>query len=326
MINISKYYQYIPYLIMMAGITILYDKYKQHEHNEETMDSYDMVQKYLLNESVLAKNKPILWIHNTYDINARNWQNFYSRNSTDLNQPYLIAVIKSIVDKNGADCNICLIDDDSFNKLIPDWIVDLNLVADPVKSKIRQLALSKLLYNYGGFLVPSSFICFQPLKPVFDTATQGEKMFVGELVDRNSTSQYVDFFPNTRFMGCTKNCEMMLEYNKYLEPLVSSDFTSESDFVGAYGRWCQEKLTRGEINRIPAGLLGVRDKKGAVVGIERLLNNSFIELENNALGVYLPADDIAKRTAYQWFARMSVKQALSSDTMIGKFLLLAQGI
>ena len=321
--NISKFYKYIPYLIMMAGLTILYDKYKLHQQVEETTESYDIVRKYLLNDADLATNKPILWIHNTYDINSRDWQSFYSRNSTDLNQPYLMLVIKSIVDKNGADFNICLIDDESFQKLIPDWAVDLSMVADPIKSKIRQLALSKLLFLYGGFLVPSSFVCFKPLKPIYDEATVGEKMFVGELVDRNSTAQFVNFFANTKIMGCLKGCPTLQQYISYLESLISTDYTSESDFLGAYGRWCNEKVMNGEINMLPAAMLGAKDSKNAVIGIERLMNNSFVELSHSAVGLYIPADDILKRTLYQWFARLSVKQAMASDTMIGKYLLLA---
>jgi hypothetical protein len=325
MIDISKFYKYIPYLIIMAGMSILYDKYKLHQQDEVIIDSYDVVRKYLLNDSGLAKNKPIIWIHNTYDINSRDWQSFYSRSSTDLNQPYLMLVIKSIVDKNGADFNICLIDDESFQKLIPEWAVDLSMVADPVRSKIRQLALSKLLFMYGGFLVPSSFICFQPLKSVYDEAIKGEKMFVGELVDRNSTSQYANFFANTKFMGCVKDCGTMQQYSSYLESLISTDYTSESDFLGAYGRWCNEKIINGKMNMLSAGLLGVKDSKNVVISLERLMNNSFVELSNSAIGIYIPADDILKRTLYQWFARLSVSQALASDTMIGKYLLIAQG-
>ena len=325
MIDISKFYKYIPYLIIMAGMSILYDKYKLHQQDEVIIDSYDVVRKYLLNDSGLAKNKPIIWIHNTYDINARDWQSFYSRNSTELNQPYLMLVIKSIVDKNGADFNICLIDDDSFQKLIPEWAVDLSMVADPVRSKIRQLALSKLLFMYGGFLVPSSFICFQPLKSVYDEAIKGEKMFVGELVDRNSTSQYANFFANTKFMGCVKDCGTMQQYSSYLESLISTDYTSESDFLGAYGRWCNEKIINGKMNMLSAGLLGVKDSKNVVISLERLMNNSFVELSKSAIGIYIPADDILKRTLYQWFARLSVSQALASDTMIGKYLLVNRG-
>jgi len=307
----------------MIGVSILYDKYKLNEQTEETMNSYAMVQKFLLNDSNLAKNKPIIWIHNTYDINARKWESFYSRNSADLNQPYLMLCIKSIVDKNGADCNICLIDDDSFSILMPEWGVDLNMIPDPIKSKVRQLALSKLLFTYGGFLVPSSFICFEPLTPVLEKYTEGDKMFVGELVDRNSTSQYVNFFANTKFMGCNRGCDMMQKYNNYLESMISTDYTSESDFLGAYGRWCNEKVMKGEINMIPADILGVKDSVGSVIVIERLINNTFIELSPYALGVYIPAEDVIKRRAYEWFSRMSAKQALDSDTMVGKFLLKA---
>ena len=54
-----------------------------------------------------------------------------------------------------------------------------------------------------------------------------------------------------------------------------------------------------------------------------MINNSFVELSRNALGLYIPADEILKRTAYQWFARLSAKQALASDSMIGKYLLLS---
>jgi hypothetical protein len=38
--------------------------------------------------------------------------------------------------------------------------------------------------------------------------------------------------------------------------------------------------------------------------------------------LYIPADEILKRNNYQWFARLSAKQALASDTTIGKYLLI----
>jgi len=53
-----------------------------------------------------------------------------------------------------------------------------------------------------------------------------------------------------------------------------------------------------------------------------LMSTKFLSLSGKVLGLYIPADEILKRTAYQWFARMSAKQALSSETMIGKYLLI----
>ena len=87
-----------------------------------------------------------------------------------------------------------MIDDDTFANILPGWAVDLNLVANPIKSKLRELALAKVLYNYGGVVVPNSFICFQNLIDTYNTYTSNNKMFVGELLDRNSTSQQVNFF------------------------------------------------------------------------------------------------------------------------------------
>ena len=52
-------------------------------------------------------------------MNARWWKSFGSRNTKCLNQPYQYLTIKSIVDKCGEHFNICLIDDKSFEKLIP---------------------------------------------------------------------------------------------------------------------------------------------------------------------------------------------------------------
>lgn len=319
---------YIFSLAVLFGMGILYDKFKSKVKSNNDIEQYDVVKKFLLNESLGYKaNKPIMWIHIVYDINSRWWPSFESRNNDCLNQPYQYLTIKSIIDKCGEDFNVCLIDDDTFAKLMPNWRIDMRAVADPIRSKLRQLALAKLLYTFGGFVLPSSFLCFHNLKSVYDTGTDfGTKMFVGELADRTTTSSQVNFFPNTKFMGCAKDCALMREYIAFLEPLISTDYTNESDFLGAYGHWCYKKITapQSEMNVITAEQLGVQDNQGKQITIETLIGNTFIELSPKALGLYIPADEILRRTAFQWFARLSAKQALESDTMIGKHLLISR--
>jgi len=332
-----KYTNYIYSLLVTIVLGFLYNRYKRFEDSDEEKNSYSMVQKYLINtnpdsndkdvgrSNALAKQKkPILWIHMKYDINARWWSSFYSRNSTDLNQPYLYLTIKSIIDVCGNDFNICLIDDESFSKLMPEWSIEVSLIADPIKSKMRELALSKLLYKYGGFLVPPSFICFQSLYPLYQYYTGNGQMFVGEMLNKTTTSSQVLYFPNTTFMGCLKETPVMMEYISYLENIISQDFVDESTIVGAYGRWCYQKSLKGEVGVIPAGKLGIKDADDIAISIDRLISNTFINLSGDVLGLYLPADDIINRTAYNWFARLSAKQVLESDTTIGKYLLIAR--
>jgi hypothetical protein len=319
----SKYSHYIYPLTVTLILSFIYHKYKSSEDDDENMRNYKLVRQYLLNDSSLAQSKkPIIWIHMVYETNARWWPSFASRNSDDLNQPYQYLTLKSIIDKCGQDFNVCLIDDESFPNIIPGWTVDLSLVANPIKMKIRQLALAKILYHYGGFLLPSSFLCFQNLAPLYHTLTEGGKMFVGELVSRTDVSDKVNFFPSTKFMGCQKGCPLMFKYIGYLEINTSTDFTAESHFLGAYGRWCYEKIQKGEMNMIPADMLGARDTAGKAVTIDILMSNNFLNLSERVQGMYIPADEILKRTAYQWFARLSAKQALDSNTTIGKYLLI----
>jgi hypothetical protein len=323
--SFNKYKHYIYPLIITIVLSLIYNKYKNKEDEDEHMKNYKIVRKYLLNDSSLAQSKkPIIWIHMTYEVNARWWPSFNSRTTDKLNQPYQYLTLKSIIDKCGDDFNVCLIDDDTFQNILPGWTVDLSLVADPIKSKIRQLALAKVLYHYGGFLMPSSFLCFQNLEPLYTSLTQGGKMFVGEMVARSGVAEKITFFPDTKFMGCLSNCPMMSDYINYLEIIISTDFTSESDFAGTYGRWCFEKISRGEMNFIPAEYLGVKDTNGKQVTLEMLMSNNFLNLSGKVHGLYIPADEILKRTNYQWFARLSAKQALSSDTTIGKYLLIAR--
>ena len=315
---------YLYSLILLGSASFLYNRYKKHTEDDEGMKQYELVKKYLLNDSSLAKSKkPIIWIHMSYEVNARWWPSFNSRNSDCLNQPYIYLTLKSIIDKCGNNFNICMIDDDTFSNILPGWALDLNMVANPIKSKLRELALAKVLYNYGGFVMPNSFICFQNLIDTYNTYTKNNKMFVGELLDRNSTSQQVNFFPNTKFMGCEKDNRTMKDYIDYLETMNSTDYTDESNFLGAYGRWCNEKIVNWELNLLTSDNLGMKDTLGKPVTIERLMSNTYIDLPGKVKGLYIPADEILKRSAFQWFARLSAKQALASDTIISKYLVIS---
>jgi hypothetical protein len=321
--KLSQYTHYIYPLTVTIILSFIYNRYKSVEDEDEHEKNYKLVKKYLLNDSSLAQSKkPIIWIHMVYETNARWWPSFFSRNTDNLNQPYQYLTLKSIIDKCGNDFNVCLIDDDTFPNIIPGWSVDLSLVADPIKMKIRQLGLATILHHYGGFLIPSSFLCFQNLAPLYDRLTMGGKMFVGEMVARTDVSDKVNFSPSTKFMGCKRGCPMMLNYINYLEINTSSDFTAESHFLGSYGRWCFEKINKGEMNMISADMLGVKDINKKPVTLETLMGNSFLHLSERVQGLYIPADEILKRNAYQWFARLSAKQALESDTTIGKYLLI----
>ena len=71
---------YIIFFIILTVAGLLYDRYKLKTQLDEELQQYDMIQKFLLNESSLARSKkPIIWVHLGFYKNSRNWPSFFSR-------------------------------------------------------------------------------------------------------------------------------------------------------------------------------------------------------------------------------------------------------
>lgn len=317
------YLKYIVTIGVLIAVTMTYEKFKLHTEKDEQIRNYEIVKRYLVSDSSLAKSKlPILWIHNDYNVNARNWPSFFSRNTLDLNQPYVLLTIKSIIDHCGGSFNVCLIDDDSFTNIVPGWNVDMSRVAEPIKGKMRDLAMARILKVYGGLIVPPSFLCTKNLISTYNKMTANGSLMTASMVDKNITSAQVDFMVSNKMMGCQKDCPLIDGYIQYLEHMASSDYTAESVFEGNANRWL---LTpRLGVNVLGPELTGSCDEDGKVVNIDRLIGSSYIDFPPAALGVYFPQEDILQRTDYQWFARLSARQAIESDTVMGKLLLISQ--
>jgi hypothetical protein len=319
--NISHY--------VVAGATILVASYflNKYKQNFETHDEYDLIKKYLLNESPLyGYNRPKLWIHTKYEVNARKWKDFYSRNNTDLNQPYLHLTIKTIVNHCGDDFNICLIDDDTFSKLIPSWDVDIATVAEPMRSHFRELGLAQLLYYYGGMVVPNSFLCIKNLKQLYDDGVSSNKPFVCEGVNHTldlSTKTHKQLFsPDTYFYGAKKNDEHILEWVRELKRRnASGHFSSEPDFKGASSQWWLHAIRGGNANLVGGEWVGVKTTDRKPIVLENLMEEEYLDLYGGVYGIYIPADEILTRPKFQWFAVMPGEQLLKTNLIVAKYLM-----
>jgi hypothetical protein len=322
--------KYVLFFTILIGLSYYYKRLKLSDDTNTSAYYYRMVNKYLLNKNSLGiSGKPYLWIHlhadNTIipDVNSRNWISFKSRNTKEFNQPYQYLTIKSIIDKCSDDFNITLIDDESFKKIIPNWKVDLKLIANPIRTHIRELALANIINIYGGMRVPSSFICFKSLKPLYDANIRENKMFVGEFLNNTSSASYTsnNFLPSTKIMGSTAMNDQMKEYINFLEELNSNDFVAESDFLGKTNLWLNNAVNNDTINNIDGLYIGTKKSCSNAIIIDDLISSTYLDMDDKAFGLYIPWNELIERTAYQWFVRMSPEQILKSDTAIGKRLL-----
>ena len=338
---------------MLVGF--IYNKYKKTIDVQEQYNDGELIQKYLLNDSSITKNnKPILWVHIEFDKNARSWESFGSRTSDNLNQPYQYLTIRSIIEKCGESFNVCLLDDESLIKIIPEWRTKVEDLPRPLRSHMRELAMATILHLYGGLVVPSSFICFQNLRNLYDahldnnTNNTKTNVMIGELRSTSSISAESQYSPSTKFMGCRRFDPLMKEYMEYLSKLIETDHTQDMDFTGEPSRWWMAKLnppsaescasaaaidvstvpqtvsvaaTNYKVSLVPAEELGAKTMKNKPVLIEELLADVDIHLSPTTAGIYIPDKDILKRHKFQWFARLSPAQVLESNTLIGKYML-----
>jgi len=170
-------------------------------------------------------------------------------------------------------------------------------------------------------ILPPTFLCTKNLADMYYTETCCGKPFVVETIDSDSSSAMTTFFPSKTVMGCAKGCGVIDDYIQYLEQLVSSDYTAESEFLGSQDRWLTMMVEQGQVNLVGAKLIGAADASGKPVVLERLMGNTYVDFAPTALGVLLPGKQILERTSFQWFARQSVRQALACDNVAGKLLL-----
>jgi hypothetical protein len=136
----KSFSNYIFLFIILIVLGILYKRFEDKRMREENLENVETIQKYLLNDSSLNKSKkPILWIHVPYEYNSRNWLDFYSRSSLQLNQPYLYLCVKSIIMHCKDSFFICIIDDKSFDRLLPNWDINMSLFSNPILHYMRHL-------------------------------------------------------------------------------------------------------------------------------------------------------------------------------------------
>lgn len=317
--------KYIVIIIFLMIFSILYNRYKKKYVPDDELSKFPLVKKYLLEEDNKLSGKPILWVHTDYNVNSRNWLDFKSRNTKNLNQKYLQLCVEGIVKFCSTSFNVCLINDDSFSNLIPGWDIEMNRLADPKRSHIRDLALAKILYYYGGFLLPNSVILLKDIKDLYDKHLTSKSMFVSEMVSRNITSSKTRFYPSRKIMGCKKDSKEMLSYVKKLELLISEDNTKMMDFSGKADAELYKMVLNGKCELMDAQNLGMKTKCNEVILVDDLMNATYKQFIIGLYGLYIPKDELLKRTKYNWFVKLNRQEIYNANTLASKYFVISHG-
>ena len=305
-------------ILLILGMLVIYEKFSRHG---DRLSESKFYKQYLVTHDSLSSidvNKPMLWMHVTHDQNARWWRSFYSRNSSYLNQPYQFLTMNSVIEKNKNDFNVAIIDDDAFASLLPGWKHDLAAMADPIRNHVRQVALTKVLAQYGGILVPSSFVCNKPLIDFYRIGLGNKDMFVCENQTTSVMSSTNVFYPDVGFMGCVPKSPSMMKLNDFTVRTASRSYTDEPEFLGEISKFCASMVKAGESSIVDGQYVGIKKADGSPVSMEDLFGTSHVRLHDACVGIWLPQQKILDRLKYGYFVRMSAGQIMKSNEFISR--------
>jgi hypothetical protein len=309
-------------LILLVTIGILYSKNQEKYDEGDDKRKYKLVQQFLLKNEPGFKSKPIMWIYNENETNKK-CETFNGCGGKEVSKPYIESCIETIVKYCGDDFNICLIDENSFNKLLPNWTIQVDKMSNPIKKHICMLGLTKILHHYGGVLMPNTVIMTKPFMGVYRSSLISKNMFACEMVRRVNAAHTSDFFPNAKIMGCVRDSPEMKELSEYIEKLISRDSTSEMDFLGQINRWIYANNKEGKVYVLNGRIMGTMDKYSKAILLEDLMGTTFIEFSDDMVGIYLPQEELNKRTKYNWLKNISQRELYQSDIIFAKHLLVA---
>ena len=307
------------FIVIVCGT--LYSRKK----DKRLMETYDyddeqskFMRKVLIDETQLAKtSKPILWVHLPFEKNSRNWESFFSRTNNEINQPYIYLTIKSIIEQNATDFHICLIDDNTFGKLIPEWNVDMVKVGDTEKEKFRILGMLKLLFYFGGMFIPCSTLCFKSFKGLYKENVS--KMFSIETLSKGNLSNQISLLPNHLFFGCKKGDIYLEELIYYWGQDIKNMLFSENTFTGHFEKLCYSLAIDTKMNVVEGTNIGTKTTDNKVIMLEDLFSEQpDINMKNDMYCLHIPLNEILKRNTFAWFASESTENIITGRNLLSK--------
>jgi hypothetical protein len=79
-------------------------------------------------------------------------------------------------------------------------------------------------------------------------------------------------------------------------------------------------VVAGKFTAVNGRLIGTKTSKGKQILLEDLMSDDYLDLDQEAYGIYIPADEVLSRPKYQWFAHLSSEDVLKSTAVIVKYL------
>jgi len=310
----DELHMYMIFMVIVFSILSFYsyrDRYYEfiYKFKNEQLDINDYFFKDINHLSRSSKRK--IWIHIPLERNSRRWSSFGSRTSNNLNLDYIVLCIKSIIDYCGQYYDIILFDDSNLSNLLLDQTVDYSKLSGELLEKYRQYSLLQILYTYGGVVIPSSMY----MRKSIITIDKENTFYVCELPNQGENYSLSNYIYSTKMMGSNSKNPILGEFiNKYSDVCLK-DLTNECKYFS------NQLLKKMDIPMLNGKIIGTRDKDNNPILLEDLMESKQLELDQSHVGIYIPHEELMRRTKYNWYAYLNSEQVLETNIFISKYML-----
>ena len=306
----NVYYLTFGILAVTAAATATY-------YSRNLIESDVFQNRNLLLEGI---DNPTLWLfYNQSDVNSRWWQDFGARSSRVLHTPFLNLCYQSIAKHCGKTYNIRVIAGlTDLATLLGGWNELPKSLQNPLAS-IQEAEMNfiraKILKTYGGLWVNPSCIF---VKDLSNFSESKKVIFVGmDLTDTFSDAQGT-LAPGTNMMYAPrKEHPIFVELERLSRERLERreggtqfrhDISNDLRDVMRTNQDAFEYLPSLELSR---------KLNGRRIELEELLASGQIPVPEETVYVPVPFYELKRRSNFGWFLRMSEKQILSSELVIG---------
>jgi hypothetical protein len=287
-----------------------YTKKLKEEKLKIARGEYLDINKYFYDADNLRDSKRRkLWIHIPFEKNARSWESFGSRNTYQLNLPYMTLCIKSIVDNCSENYDIIIYDDTNIHDILKDMDIDLSKISGSLLEKYREICRMKILHEYGGIMLPPSLFLRQSIVSI-DTE---DTWFVIDSYNYQSETMKT-MLPSTIVTGSDPKNKKLKKYIAYLEEIALKDFGESSIHYSA------NYFVNNNIPILDGSLIGLRDAANKPISLEQLMSSKALNLRMDAIGLYMPNDELLHRKAYQWYCYLNEKEVLDANVAFSYYI------
>jgi hypothetical protein len=287
----------------------------------------DVLRRHMLKNSDLKTAKPNLWIHLTVNKNLP-FPGMSSLAGAPVNEPFSFKNVpalervcaNSVIQRNNKYFNIILVTDDDLPLLLPGWNVNLDAVPEAARCVVRQVAMLRLVYYYGGMVVPSTFAATQSFNSILSgrsaSAIKNNKIVAFEAPHTGANVgpaiQRADLVPSSKFL-----------FAHALNPSVRTIIdnlsvkTGTEAQVAAFKDLASETMIslakEGKVETINGEIVGTRDVHGYSVTVEQAIDG--FDRSPDSIGIWIPPRVFEVRK-YGWLTYEEPMKILKGSTWL----------